>query len=367
MFFPDRKPQKPVLVIIGTLPPPVGGVTSHIENLLKRLLTTPHTDFDVLLLDCYKHSSLQGRYKFESYSLKADFWALISRLMFHRCIFHLHVSDGKNSLPMLFVIKALWGKARLMITFHDGGLPQNFLQWPFWLKMLWKIAISTASLLICVSQQQVDFLTNALAMKQHTKFFLIPSYIHVQPTSPIPASEWPTWIQAWGAPFAFCLGCSGYGYDYYGYHDVIRSVRKLREAGYNIGLSILLYGKADQDYLSTLKTQTENDQWVFFHPPLPKEAFHVYLRQLDLYVRATRIDSYGLTVAEALDLGTPVVASDVCERTAGTLIYKAENNNDLQEKIRWVLTQNSFVHKPKEQPIDFFDRILACYQQCLKN
>ncbi len=60
----------------------------------------------------------------------------------------------------------------------------------------------------------------------------------------------------------------------------------------------------------------------------------------DLMVRPTYRDGYGISVAEALHFGCPAIASDVCRRAKGAIIFKNRDFDDLIEKARRVLSKN---------------------------
>ncbi len=57
----------------------------------------------------------------------------------------------------------------------------------------------------------------------------------------------------------------------------------------------------------------------------------------DLFLRPTMSDMEGVSVKEALQFGTPVVASDVCVRPAEAVLYKAGDADDLYSKVRPLL------------------------------
>ena len=58
---------------------------------------------------------------------------------------------------------------------------------------------------------------------------------------------------------------------------------------------------------------------------LAPQEFQKELAESSVYVRPASTDSLGVAVWEAIALGTPVVASDVCERPVGVRIFP---NND---------------------------------------
>ena len=57
-------------------------------------------------------------------------------------------------------------------------------------------------------------------------------------------------------------------------------------------------------------------------------------RYVDVFVRPTTSDSYGISVEEAIDAGITSIASDVCERAKGAILFEAENIDDFVSKLK---------------------------------
>ena len=56
-------------------------------------------------------------------------------------------------------------------------------------------------------------------------------------------------------------------------------------------------------------------------------------KRTNLMLRPTYIDGYGVSIEEAIFFGSPAIASDVCERPKGTILFKNRNIDDLYSKI----------------------------------
>ena len=65
-------------------------------------------------------------------------------------------------------------------------------------------------------------------------------------------------------------------------------------------------------------------------------------RKADLMVRPTCTDGYGISIAEALYFDCPAVASDVCVRPEGTLLFNNRDMDDFYEKASDILSQKDF-------------------------
>ena len=73
---------------------------------------------------------------------------------------------------------------------------------------------------------------------------------------------------------------------------------------------------------------------------------HAIFEDSDLFIRSSNIDSFGISVAEAIQVGTPSIATSVCNRPLGTLLYEAENTNELA-----ILIQNEMKNKDRPRKI----------------
>ena len=74
----------------------------------------------------------------------------------------------------------------------------------------------------------------------------------------------------------------------------------------------------------------------------PVNGFEVWANT-DVFVRATMSDMEGVSVKEALQFGTPVVASDVCTRPKEAVLYKTGDADDLFEKVYPLLMERKRV------------------------
>lgn len=87
------------------------------------------------------------------------------------------------------------------------------------------------------------------------------------------------------------------------------------------------------------------------------------MRRQDLFIRPSKLDSYGLCVAEALAVGTPVIATDVCRRCAAARLYRQGDLDALVEHIQEVYRagdgSDTSLLAPEE---DSFRGYLAIYE-----
>jgi glycosyltransferase involved in cell wall biosynthesis len=117
---------------------------------------------------------------------------------------------------------------------------------------------------------------------------------------------------------AIIVAC-GYEMRLYNFEFAVRLVQELPGAV----LHLYLYGQdVDAGYLNELRAIDTHGKLSVFRNQ-NRMTFQAALHEARLFVRPNHIDSFGVAVAEALQLGTPAVASDVCNRAMGALVFPA--------------------------------------------
>ena len=80
-------------------------------------------------------------------------------------------------------------------------------------------------------------------------------------------------------------------------------------------------------------------------------SFVRLMEQSDIVLRPTNTDGDSLTVREALYLGKVVIASDVVNRPAGTILFRSRDIDDLADKLMEAVTKKDFRHKQAQPEI----------------
>jgi hypothetical protein len=70
-----------------------------------------------------------------------------------------------------------------------------------------------------------------------------------------------------------------------------------------------------------------------------KSEFLAVLAKARMFARPNNVDSFGVSVLDALQVGTPVVASDVCERPIGAVVFQTDNYDSFEFSARLALSQ----------------------------
>ena len=86
-----------------------------------------------------------------------------------------------------------------------------------------------------------------------------------------------------------------------------------------------------------------------------------------MFIRPTNTDGYGVSVAEAISLGNPSIASHVCTGPEGTICFAKRDIDDLYNKTVDVI-QNYKKHKENIANItldDNSEKIINLYRELL--
>ncbi len=127
--------------------------------------------------------------------------------------------------------------------------------------------------------------------------------------------------------------------DLYGLDMCIELTAKLKNIYPNLGFIFALANeKVNMEYIDKmhLRIKELNLEENFYFLTGQKELWPIF-KKASLMIRPTNTDGYGVSIAEALYFGCPAIASDVCDRPEGTILFKNRNLDDLYDKTKRVL------------------------------
>ena len=125
------------------------------------------------------------------------------------------------------------------------------------------------------------------------------------------------------------------GVDLYGMDMCVELIKQLREEFPTIGLMFALGEIGDYDYFNGIQYSIRNEGiGDNFYIMLDNTELWPLFENADLMVRPTCVDAYGISIAEALYFDCPAIASDVCERPEGTVLFSNRDQSDFLQKCR---------------------------------
>jgi glycosyltransferase involved in cell wall biosynthesis len=126
--------------------------------------------------------------------------------------------------------------------------------------------------------------------------------------------------------------------DLYGLDKSINATYNLKKDYKNIGLIIALANIGDQKYFESLKEQIKKlglQDNIFFL--LDQHEMWPLIEKIDIFLRPTLRDGTAISIFEAFIFKKPVVASNVCTRPEGSIIFDINSQTDFVEKIKEAL------------------------------
>jgi glycosyltransferase involved in cell wall biosynthesis len=92
------------------------------------------------------------------------------------------------------------------------------------------------------------------------------------------------------------------------------------------------------------------------------QPFSALLRQVDIYIRPTSTDGASVSVFESLQLGTPVVASDVVDRKGDVILFRSGCIEDFLMAL-----EKANGYRPSDTGVDSITRMIDFYHDPIRN
>lgn len=311
------------ILIIGNTPPPIGGVTIHVERLLK-VLKMKEVNFHFFELSVKKLP------------------LLFFKIMKYRVI-HLQTSNSYFRFFCLLWAKCLFKKT--IFTFHGNVGRYSSLR-----NLLDKLSFYLASQPITINEQSTQF-----AKKWNPKTKMISAYIPNSNLSKLD-NRIESDINKLKSKFKwlFCTNASAFSLDKNG--NEIYQITNLVSVFSKITHSALIISDPTGNNLKQIQNRGENisENVLFINKP---HDFNAVINLCQCMIRFTTTDGDALSVKEALEAGKNVIATNVVDRP------KQVHLIDLDLEILKD-TINSFTPcKIEKQEDEFLPKLLLIYHE----
>lgn len=127
--------------------------------------------------------------------------------------------------------------------------------------------------------------------------------------------------------------------------DLIKAFNLIRD---EIKENLIIIGNGpEKDKLTSLVNKLKLEDRIFFKKFLEKEKYYKHLSEAKLFVFPSVEEAFGVVVIEAMASYTPVIAcdiigpKDIIENYKNGILYKPKNHNELSEKIKSLLQNDS--------------------------
>jgi glycosyltransferase involved in cell wall biosynthesis len=347
--------------LIGSYPPPYGGVTVHIQRLMKKL---DEYSIDYVLYDVAGGQREQKNNRIISIR-HPKLWILKYFFLGTSEIVHNHTTDWRGQV--LVGLMGLLG-IKTVSTLHSERLIKSWKDYNVIKRKIIQIALQSTTSLIVVNAHIREFCIS-LGVNPD-KVFLIPAFIPPElkekEIQEIPRKIWdfidthdPV-ISANAFKIKFFKNEDVYGIDL-----CIELCSRLKQNRDTVGFVFFLPQTGDIHYFSDLQQRLIDlhiqDNFLFVTEPYP---FYPLLLKSSVFIRPTNTDGDAISLREALYFGIPSVASDVVTRPEGTILFKNRNIDDLSGKVQDLLDNYAYYKERMEAlpPGDYSARIVQVYQ-----
>ena len=334
------------IAIIGPYPPPYGGISIHVQRLALKL-NEDNIDIDIFRNMTVRRWVVKNLWHWGDYDITHFHDTRWSDRFLIGCItkigiksiLTIHGDSLKNQLQTLAPIK----KSLLI----------------FGLKNIWHI--------IGVKPEIKDILiTNGI---NSDRVSVINAYLPPE-TNPQDYDMLPTGVRNFIDTHSPIIMQSAFrvlpsdGYDLYGLDLSVRLCSALIDQYPKIGLLIFIADICDQIHNHRLQQRIYDERLEDNILLVFGERLTPALQKADLFLRPTYNDGYSVSVAEAIELGVPTVASDVSVRTSGTVLFKTGDLHDFTMKVSEVLSHGPTQHNPasKREADDTYQKLLNVYK-----
>ena len=354
---------------IGFIPPPYGGVSVYIKRLVEQLTIDGFpsgayyldSDIDAFYIESalfHKWHWLNTRFFFKR------FQSLKNEVKSFRII-HSHLS--LESAIFLWGLNVFCNK-EIVVTVHNS-MVDNYYQKTNFINKIFLFLLAKRNIFWIAVSQQAKLEMEKLPICFKNKIQIIPAYIpsNITNKTSLPKSleqfieDSEKIITFYG--HSFMKNC---GNDIYGFFDAIEMYSSLvKQYKTCARLVYCIADMNDEKELSKIRLLASelNISDKIYWQIGPLENMHALWNHTDVYIRPTSTDGDSVAIREALDLGLNVVASDVCMRPDGVLVYNYNHNIDFVTKVNDAL---KLERKGINMNYTYYDNILDIYKSILK-
>jgi glycosyltransferase involved in cell wall biosynthesis len=351
--------RKLKVALIGVYPPPYGGISVHIQRLSA---SYPDGGALVAVFDSGRQvKKTPGVYNLGR--IRGWLCFLASRWD----IVHAHTSSINWKVPIAFFFLARMKRTRFILSYHS--LREKEEDFGSLGRRLVRFMLKSASHCIAINAEIKAKLVAMGAPPERVSVVpaFLPPVVKEEEVAGIPR-ETGDFI----ASHKPLIAANAYaiikyqGQDLYGIDMCIDLCAALKKDYPRVGVLFCLPRIGDIPAFNELKRSIEEkgvaDNFIFQTEP---GQFYPVLMKSDIMVRPTNTDSYGVSVAEAICFRVPAIASDVCPRPEGTILFKSRDIEDFIARVKMVW-ENYSDYKTKLESLEMPDNlseILGIYRR----
>lgn len=315
------------IIIIGPIPPPIGGVSVHVSRLVNKL----KNNWNILIINTTKIEFLQG--------IRILKILIVSLFKLTKFIIHNHIFRIRFNYFIVLLSKIF--RIKYVQTFHSFRVDTDKLS-RIEIR-LFKYIIRNSYKIIAVN----DDIRNRIIEFDNTalqKIYVIPAFLpYNEKYTQLEREQYLKSLQINDFINSHYLILCANAYriafyndeDLYGIDLCIELMIKLKNLiKRDVGLVFMLPQVGNKEYFDILRKRIveygiEGD-FIFINKEVDLVPLFEYV---DIFLRPTNTDGDALSIREALYEGVPTIASDVVTRPLGTILFKTRDISDLLAKV----------------------------------
>ena len=299
------------ILLVGKIPPPIGGVGVHLTRLMDEL--------NILNIN------------FKYIYLRPKLLPLIFIKLLTIEIIHLHSSNP--IVRLFFGLICFPLRKNLIISYHgDLGRFNNFLN-----------ILDLLSVYLCKYPIMCNERSFQTAIKYNSNTKKLSMFI---PPLEVVDDEIVSKNKQFISKYKFSFCTNAYSVKFDKNNQEIYGIKILIEIFRNLTNYCLIISNPSNDYLNYLK---KNNISIPNNVLILSENHHFVnlIKLTDCFLRTTTTDGDSISIKEALYFGKCVIASDCVSRPHDVILYKNQDPNDLNDKIKIFKVSKKSLSKPK--------------------
>jgi len=319
------------ILITGSYPPPYGGGSVYIQRLFSYMVRRGHTCHIFDACNGKEGTVPPGVFKIDT-KIQMYFKILVSRKY---DILHINESMWKHRAILVLLAK-LKGMQSIL-TLHSLRETRQTMRAVD--RFLMTYTLKNVDCIVSSGSREIERVRRWFPKRENTRVitpFITPDMnSHRERLPEIIASFLScheTVVCANGSNLDFFNG-----EDIYGLDMAVELCRQLQETG-DIGIIYCLTRITNPEYFEQIRERIAayqlEQQFLIYTAPV---EFWQVIAESAVFIRPTRTDSFGISVAEGILLQKPTIASDACDRPRGTILFRSGDQADLLEKTLTVL------------------------------
>ena len=316
----------PHVTQVGTIPPPIGGVSVHVLRLMS-VLRENQVDVSLLDLHWFPGKKYPAGIQLEARgrglgSLLRYWW----KVLWSRDLLHYHASSWQSFVVANSVLAFAWKRAFVVVTLHTGNtLPApHSVGYRLFLHLLGRV-----NAFICVSEELFEVIKQAIGDGRNSQNILIRVSPYIG--SGLDKSPEGSDIQhSTNSAKRSRVVVSGYGAPQYNWNFVCSLIDTMSS---EVEWVCCIYGPRDPQYWPAMERELRKRSGVVIYNDLSSDGFVSILRSATVYLRPTDYDGDSVSIYEALAEDVSCVASNVVKRPSGAICYEHNNRLDCMDKL----------------------------------